>query len=77
MIFELEDRRRFRREPVVAAPLAAAVPPLGQADDGVGPAGAGQDQAHGRLRHVALQVMGVVGHQQPDQEVLQRGVSSS
>ena len=74
MILDLEDRRRFRREPVVARPLAAAVPPLRQADDGVRPAGAGQKQPTDRLRHVPLQVMGVVGQQQPEQEVLQRGV---
>ena len=74
VIFDLEDRRRFRREPVVAGPLAAAVPPLRQADDGVRPAGAGQEQPTDRLRHVALQVMGVVGQQEPEQEVLQRRV---
>ena len=74
MIFDLEDRRRFRREPVVAGSLAAAVPPLRQTDDGVRPAGAGQEQATDRLRHVALQVMGVVGQHEPEQEVLQRGV---
>ena len=62
VILDLEDRRRFAGEPVVAVALAAAVPPLRQTDDGVRPAGAGQEQSTDRLRHVALQVMGVVGH---------------
>ena len=39
VVVELEERGHLGRQPVVAAPLAAAVPPLRQADDGVGPAG--------------------------------------
>ena len=44
MLLDLEDARHLGGQPVVAAPLAAAVPPLGQTDDGIGPTALGQEQ---------------------------------
>src|SRR5689334_4119843 len=53
---------------------AGAVPPLRQADDGVGPARTGQEQMLERRGHVALEMVSVVGKQQAQQEVAQAGV---
>ena len=61
MVAEVDERGHVGGQPVVAAPLAAAVPPLGQADDGVGTTERGQDEVGQGGRHVGLEVVGVVG----------------
>src|SRR5690606_6928468 len=73
VIADLDDPSDFRRQHVIAAGPAGAVPPLGQANDGVGPASRGELQVQKRCGKLGPKVLGVIGDEQPDQKVAQGG----
>ena len=73
VVLQLDPAGDVGCEPVVAAPPAGAVPPLGQADD----RRCGDRKWAGRGsegdRHLALEVVGEVGDEHADEEVPQAG----
>ena len=71
LVFDFKDTCHKIGQPVVAGPLAAAVPPLGQTNDGIGFAGLGQYKMGKGIRHRPFEVMGEIGNQQMSQEIPQ------
>src|SRR5262245_44464215 len=72
-LFHLEETRHVGRQQVVAAALTTAIAPLCQTDYRIGMTASGQEQVCEGLRHVTMQVDGVIRHQEPYEQVPQAG----
>jgi hypothetical protein len=69
VLLDLDNANHLSGQQVITAPLAAAISPLGKTHDRIRLTGLGQDQVFQGWRDIPFQVMGVVGHQETNEQI--------